>query len=49
MTDAQIKKREIESALAKIRTGDFFGSAQNLLAVSGLPQPTHAQTIGLGR
>ena len=35
MTDEQIKKREIESALAKIPGGDFLETAKHLLAVLG--------------
>ena len=35
MTDEQIKKKEIETALAKIPTGDFLETAKDLLAVLG--------------
>ena len=35
MTDEQIKKREIESALAKIPASDFLETAKHLLAVLG--------------
>ena len=35
MTDLQIKKREIESALAKIPTSAFLESARNLLGALG--------------
>ena len=35
MTDEQIKKNEIQSALAKIPTGDFLETAKELLAVLG--------------
>ena len=35
MTDEQIKKKEIETALAKIPAGDFLETAKDLLAVLG--------------
>ena len=37
MTDEQIKKKEIESALARIPAGDFLETAKDLLAVLGYP------------
>ena len=46
MADEQIKKKEIESALAKIPDGDFFGNLKGPAGGFGLPQPTHPQTIG---
>ena len=45
MTDEQIKKREIESALAKIPGGDFLETAKAPAGGFGLPQPTHTQPI----
>ena len=35
MTDEQIKKKEIETALAEIPAGDFLETAKDLLAVLG--------------
>ena len=35
MTDEQIKKKEIESALAKIPASDFLETTKGLLAVLG--------------
>ena len=37
MTDEQIKKKEIESALAKIPASDFLGNHKGVTGGFGLP------------
>ena len=49
MTNEQIKKKEIESALARIPDSDFLETTKDLLAVLGYHSQRTPQPIGKRR